>query len=71
MANAGDFFFHKRSRTLILADFIQNHQTAKGKLFQNALAKLDGVAYPKCDVPRDIRLTFTNRNNRTPITRLR
>ena len=55
------FFFHKRSRTLIVADFIQNHRTVAGKVFQNTLLKLSGVAYPHGGVPRDIRLTFANR----------
>jgi predicted RNA-binding protein len=55
------FFFHKRSRTLIVADFIQNHRTVAGKVFENTLFKLSGVAYPHGGVPRDIRLTFANR----------
>jgi Domain of unknown function (DUF4336) len=55
------FFFHKRARTLIVADFIQNHRRAAGKAFQNVLVKFGGVAYPNGGVPRDIRLTFTNR----------
>ena len=38
------FFLHKRSRTLIVADFIQNHRTPAGKVFQNTLVKLGGVA---------------------------
>lgn len=55
------FFLHKKSRTVILADFIQNHRLTKGKPFLNALLKLAGVAYPNGGVPRDAILTFTNR----------
>jgi hypothetical protein len=55
------FFFHKRSRTVILDDLIQNHPIAKGNCLLNALWKLEGVAYPPGGVPLDIRLTFTNR----------
>ena len=56
------FFFHLNSRTVIMADFIQNHPIAKGKPLRNALFKLAGVAYPDGGVALDIRLSFTNRN---------
>ena len=56
------FFFHEKSRTVILADFIQNRPITKGKPFRNALFKLAGVAYPYGGVPVDIRLSFNNRN---------
>jgi Domain of unknown function (DUF4336) len=55
------FFFHKRSRTLIAADFIQNHPIERGKPLLNALWRLSGVAYPNGGVPLDIRLSFTDR----------
>jgi hypothetical protein len=55
------FFFHKKSHTVVLADFIQNHRTENGRPFLNLLLKLGGVAYPCGGVPRDVRLTFTNR----------
>jgi hypothetical protein len=54
------FFFHEKSCTVILADFIQNRPITKGKPFLNALYKLAGVAYPG-GVAVDIRLSFTNR----------
>jgi hypothetical protein len=63
------FFFHKRSRTVILDDLIQNHPIAKGKPFRNALWKLEGIAYPHGGVPLDIRVTFTNRKTRAAIPR--
>ena len=56
------FFFHLNSRTVIIADFIQNHPKEKGKPVRNALFKLAGVAYPHGGVALDIRLSFTNRN---------
>jgi hypothetical protein len=55
------FFFHKRSRTFIAADFIQNHPIERGKPLLNALWKLGGVAYLPGGVPLDIRLSFTDR----------
>lgn len=55
-------FFHKKSRTLILGDIIQNHARKKDQPLRNALWKLGGVGHPNGGVPRDIRLTFTNRN---------
>jgi hypothetical protein len=55
------FFFHKRSRTLIAADFIQNHPIERRKPLLNALWRLGGVAYPNGGVPLDIRLSFTDR----------
>ena len=56
------FFFHKKSRTVIVADFIQNHPIAKGKPLRNALFELEGVAYPHGGVALDIRLSITDRN---------
>ncbi len=56
------YFFHKKSRTVIFGDFIQNHPLAKGRPLRNALLKLAGVAYPQGGVPLDIRLSFTNRD---------
>ena len=56
------YFLHNESRTLILADFIQNHRSAEGRPFLNALLKFTGVAYPHGGVPCDIRLSFTNRD---------
>jgi hypothetical protein len=55
------FFFHKKSRTVILGDFIQNHPMAKGRPLLNAFFKLAGVSYPHGGVGLDIRLSFTNR----------
>jgi hypothetical protein len=55
------FFFHRASRTLILADFIQNYPPVAGHPLQNALKKMAGVAAPDGGVPLDIRLSFLHR----------
>jgi hypothetical protein len=56
------FFLHRKSRTLIMADFIQNHPVEKDEPLRNALLKFMGVAYPHGGVALDIRLSFINRN---------
>jgi hypothetical protein len=56
------YFFHKKSRTVIFGDFIQNHPMVKGRPLLNNLFKLAGVSYPHGGVGYDIRITFTNRN---------
>ncbi|HTU33132.1 MAG TPA: DUF4336 domain-containing protein [Candidatus Acidoferrum sp.] len=55
-------FVHKKSRTVILDDLIQNHPPARGKPLRNALFALAGVAYPHGGVPLDIRLSFIHRD---------
>lgn len=54
-------FFHKASRTLIVADFIQNYRArpgdAIGTFIKRAAGVLDG------GVPLDIRLSFTDKAN--------
>jgi Domain of unknown function (DUF4336) len=55
------YFLHRKSRTLIFGDFIQNHPLAKGRPLRNAFFKLTGAAWPQGGVPLDIRLSFTNR----------
>lgn len=55
-------FLHKKSRTVILDDLIQNHSPVKGEPLRNALFKLAGVSYPDGGVPLDIRLSFLGRD---------
>jgi len=55
-------FLHKRSRTLIVADFIQNHVLVKGRPLRNTLYRLAGVVYPNGGVPLDIRLSTIHRS---------
>lgn len=65
-------FRHKRSRTVILDDLIQNHPALEGHPLRNALFKLVGVAYPDGGVPLDIRLSFIHRDlARRSLERLR
>jgi hypothetical protein len=56
------YFLHKKSRTVIFGDFIQNHRPVKGRPLLNALFRLVGAAYPHGGVGWDIKLSFTNRN---------
>jgi hypothetical protein len=55
-------FLHKRSRTVILDDLIQNRLPVKGKPLRNTLFKLVGVLYPGGGVPLDGRLSFIHRD---------
>ena len=55
-------FLHRKSRTVILDDLIQNHPAVTGRPLRNALFKLAGVAYPQGGVPLDIRLSFIHRD---------
>jgi hypothetical protein len=64
-------FFHKKSRTVVMADFIQNHLPVPGRPLRNALLKLAGVACPHGGVPVDIKLSFTDRRlGRQSLTKL-
>lgn len=54
-------FLHKRSGTVIMADFIQNHLPTKDRPLRGALYRLAGVAYPHGGVPIDIRLSTIHR----------
>ncbi len=52
-------FFHWRSRTLILTDFIENFEPKKiASRFVRWLTRLGGVQDPDGQMPRDMRLTF-------------
>lgn len=55
-------FFHRRSRTLILADLIENFEPAKvrGRAFRWLLARV-GVLAPDGRTPLDLRATFVGR----------
>lgn len=52
-------FFHRKSRTLMIADFIQNYPAQEGRPFRNAMMHLGGVL--NGGVPRDVRLSFTEK----------
>jgi hypothetical protein len=55
------FFFHRKSRTVIVDDMIQIHPMEKGKPFLNFLIKLVGAGNSRAVVALGIRMTFTNR----------
>ncbi|MBO9353575.1 DUF4336 domain-containing protein [Bordetella petrii] len=55
-------FFHRRSRTLILTDLIENFEPAKlDSAFSRWLTRLGGVQDPDGQMPRDMRLTYARR----------
>ena len=52
-------FFHRASRSLLLADLIENFELSRiASPLQRGLARLGGVAAPHGQMPRDLRLTF-------------
>jgi hypothetical protein len=53
-------FFHKRSRTLIFTDFIQNYPALPHRPIRNSVLHFAGVLGG--GVPRDIRMSFTSKS---------
>lgn len=51
-------FFHRRGRTLILTDFIENFEPEKLGWILRLLTGLAGIRAPDGAMPRDMRLTF-------------
>lgn len=51
-------FFHRASRTLLLADLIENFEPARLSLTMRLLAWLGGCLDPDGGMPRDMRLTY-------------
>lgn len=54
-------FFHRRSKTLIVTDIIQNHELEGDSWVWRAIKRFNGVAAPNGGAPRDWRLTVTKR----------
>jgi hypothetical protein len=54
-------FFHKRSRTLIMGDFIQNFQPQPGRILRNAFLHFGGIL--QGGAPRDLRLSFLGKRH--------
>lgn len=54
-------FFHRASRTLVLTDLIENFEPAKLSWVMRWLTRLGGVQDPNGSMPRDMRLTFSQR----------
>jgi hypothetical protein len=52
-------FFHRKSRTLILTDLIENFEARKLGVPMRLLAWLGGVLDPHGSMPRDMRLAFS------------
>jgi hypothetical protein len=52
-------FFHRRSRTLILTDLIENFEARKLGTLMRLLTWLGGVVDPNGSMPRDMRPAFT------------
>jgi hypothetical protein len=55
------FFLHRRSRTLIIDDFIQHCPIVPGKPLRNMISRLEGISDAPGGVGLEIKLTFTNR----------
>lgn len=55
-------FFHRRSRTLVMGDFVQNFQPERGRPVRNALLRLGGIL--QGGTPRDLRLSFAGKRYR-------
>jgi hypothetical protein len=54
-------FFHRASRTLLLADLIENFEPGKLSLGMRFLTRLGGCLDPDGSIPRDMRLTYGKR----------
>lgn len=51
-------FFHRKSRTVILADLIENFEPEKLGRFYGRLVRIAGAAHPDGKTPIDLRATF-------------
>lgn len=51
-------FFHRKSKTLLVTDLIQNHDPSTNNWFWKIVKRLNGVLAPKGGVPKDLRLTI-------------
>lgn len=51
-------FFHRPSRTVVLADLIENFEPARLGVLMRLVTRLAGVQDPDGQMPRDMRLTF-------------
>jgi hypothetical protein len=57
-------FFHRKSRTLILTDLIENFEPAKLPWWMRILARRTHITDPDGQMPRDMRLTFFGREDK-------
>lgn len=57
-------FFHKKSRTLILTDLIENFEPEQtSSPIMRTVQKAAGIAHPDGQTPKDMRLTFAGRKD--------
>lgn len=63
-------FFHRKSRTAIFADLIENFARDWFKSWKGILARLDGIVGPYGGAPREWRLTFRKATARAALARI-
>jgi len=63
-------FFHRKSRTAIFADLIENFRPGWFKGWKGWLARLDGIVMPNGGAPREWRLTFKKAIARAALARI-
>lgn len=54
-------FFHKKSKTLVVTDLIQNHDPSKNNWFWKMVKGLNGILAPNGGVPKDLRLSIRDK----------
>lgn len=55
-------FFHRASRTLVLTDLVENFEPSRLGPVMRIVARLGGVLAPHGQMPRDMRLTYRDRD---------
>jgi hypothetical protein len=63
-------FFHRKSRTAIFADLIENFRPDWFKGWKGWLARLDGIVMPHGGAPREWRFTFKKKIARAALARI-
>jgi len=63
-------FFHKKSRTTIFADLIENFRPDWFKGWRGWLARLDGIVMPNGGAPREWRASFRKKTARHALSRI-
>lgn len=56
-------FFHRTSETLILTDLVENFEAENLPWWMRLLARMAGIVDPDGQMPRDMRLTFRQRQD--------
>lgn len=63
-------FFHRKSRTVIFADLIENFRPDWFKGWRGFVARLDGIVMPNGGAPREWRFTFNKKIARGVLARI-